>query len=52
MLTMQRVRKLVPIIVIYNMKCTEHYFISGFPKLGFVKELQVGWEFNEKLTIK
>ncbi len=48
---MQRVRELVPFILIYNMKCIKHYITSRFPKLGFVKELQGGCEFNEKLTI-
>ncbi len=49
---MQRVKKkLVPFIVIYNMKCIKHYIMSKFPKLGFVKEMQGGCEFNEKLKI-
>ncbi len=30
----------------------KHYITSRFPKLGFVKELQGGCEFNERLTIK
>ncbi len=51
MLKMQRVIKLVPFIVIYNMKCIKYDITSRFPKLGFVKELQGGCEFNEKLTI-
>ncbi len=48
---MQRVRKIFPFIVIYNMKCIKQYITSKFPKVGFVKELQGACEFIEKLTI-
>ncbi len=34
-----------------NMKCIKHYITSKFPKLGSVKELQGGCEFNENMTI-
>ncbi len=44
---MQRVRNLVPFIVIYNMECINHNITSRFPKLGFVKELQGGCKFNK-----
>ncbi len=37
---MQRVRKLVSFIVIYNIKCIKHYIALRLPTLGFVKELQ------------
>ncbi len=35
------------------MKCIKHYITAEFPKLGFVKELQGGCEFNanKKVTI-
>ncbi len=48
---MEIVRKRVPFIVIFNMKWIKHYITSRFPKLGFVKELHEGCEFNEKLTM-
>ncbi len=33
------------------MKCIKQYITARFPKLGFVKELQGVYEFNEKLII-
>ncbi len=43
-------RKCIPFIVINHMKCIKHYIMSRFP-IGFVKELQGVYEFNEKLII-
>ncbi len=33
------------------MKCIKHYITARFPKLGFAKELQGVYDFNEKLII-
>ncbi len=35
----------------HNMRGIKHNITSKFPKLGFVKELQGGCEYNKKLTI-
>ncbi len=42
--------KYIPFII-NNMTCFEHYIMSRFPKLGFLKELLGVCEINEKLLI-